>query len=111
MTVVWLSIALLVGFAAGLFYFVGLWLTVSRLPTVSLPGVWMAVSFLVRTAVVLTSLYLVMGQRWERCAAAMIGFVLSRILVVYRWGEVSHAGTLPGSAAPLGSSAAGGSSP
>ena len=58
MTFAWLLVALLVGFAAGLVYFVGLWFTVSRLPTVSLPGMWMALSFLVRTAVVLTSLYL-----------------------------------------------------
>jgi F1F0 ATPase subunit 2 len=82
----WLGIlfALSAGAALGLFYFGGLWLTVQRLTDSRRPAVWLLVSFLLRTGLLLVVLYFVMGGQLERLAAAMFGFLISRQVLIGR---------------------------
>ncbi len=69
------------GLGLGLFFFGGLWLTVRRLPTAKLPGLWMMVSSVARSLGVLAGFYLVMSGRWDRLLSALIGFTLIRFIM------------------------------
>jgi F1F0 ATPase subunit 2 len=66
----------------GLIFFGGLWLTIRWLPTSRWPVVLTLGSLLGRMAVTLVGFYLVLAGRWERLLACLVGFVLSRYLVV-----------------------------
>lgn len=76
--------AFLVGIALGAFYFGSLWWVVRRVATLRRPELWLFVSFLARTAITLTGLFVVTEGRWERVAACMAGFLLARTAFVRR---------------------------
>lgn len=78
------ALAWVAGVGLGLFYFGGLWLTIRRLPTCRWPAPLLAASFVGRTAVVLVGFYFVMGGRWERIVASLLGFVMARHLLISR---------------------------
>ena len=83
-----IEIALLIlcfaaGLGLGLIFFGGLWLTVRWLPKARWPALLFLASLLGRTAVTMVGLYLVMGGRWQRLLAAVIGFTLMRFVLVY----------------------------
>jgi F1F0 ATPase subunit 2 len=86
---------LFIDFAAGLmlgiFYFTALWRTVCKLPDSSCPLRLMLGSIALRMAVVLPGFYLIMSGHWERLAAALLGFILTRIIFVRRYGQVTIA--------------------
>jgi F1F0 ATPase subunit 2 len=84
MTAAWVVAALFTGFALGLLYFGGLWLTVRRMATAQSPALLFIVSFVVRAAVVVAGFYLIMDGRWERAAGCMGGLLLARTLVCRR---------------------------
>jgi F1F0 ATPase subunit 2 len=77
-----LLLVLLGSAALGALFFGGLGLTVGRLAQIRRPAAWLAVSFLVRSAIVLAGLPLLMDGRWERLLAALIGFHLARSVVL-----------------------------
>ena len=77
-----LLIPLLAGVALGGFYFGSLWWVVRRVPTMRQPELWLFASFLARTAVTITVFFFVMGGRWERVVACIVGFVLARTVLV-----------------------------
>lgn len=79
-----LVLAGLAGMGLGLFYFGGLWLTIRQLPTCRWPAPLLVGSFVGRTAVVLVGFYFVMGGRWERALACLLGFLVARFLLVSR---------------------------
>lgn len=79
-----LALAGMAGIGLGVFYFVGLWLTVKRLPDSRWPVALLLVSFVARTAVVVVGFYFVMGGRWERVIVAVVGFIMARMFVVSR---------------------------
>ena len=79
-----------IGLGLGFFYFGGLWLTVRHLPNCRSPELFTLGSFALRVAVTLLGFYLVMGDRWERLLACMIGFILLRTLLVYRLNPKSR---------------------
>jgi F1F0 ATPase subunit 2 len=79
-----LASSLLVGAGLGLFYYGGLWLTVQRLSTAQRPGLLALGSFWVRTVVTVAALYLIMDGHWQRLAAALVGFVIMRVILVGR---------------------------
>jgi F1F0 ATPase subunit 2 len=83
-SVFFIAIALITGFAMGMFYFGSLWWTVRRLPKARRAGLFALGSLLVRTAAVLLVFYLVMGGRWERLLACLAGFIVARIVLVRR---------------------------
>ncbi len=72
------------GMGLGLFYFGGLWLTVGRLPTCRWPSPLVLASFVGRTAVVVVGFYFVMGGRWERILACLVGFIMARKFLIAR---------------------------
>jgi len=77
-----LGLAFLGGVALGGFYFGSLWLVVRRVRTMRRPGAWLFLSFLGRASVTLVGFYLVMGGRWERIAACLVGFLLARTILI-----------------------------
>ena len=79
-----LLLSLAVGFIAGLFFFGALYWTVRRIPHVQRPGLLLAVSFIVRTAVVLGIFYLIMDSTWQRLIAAVLGFIVARFVLVQK---------------------------
>jgi F1F0 ATPase subunit 2 len=81
-----LILALLAGLCLGALYFWGLWFTVRRLSETVKPFRLMFVSYILRIGLILTGFYLVMGGRWERLAAAMVGFLIIREILMLRWG-------------------------
>ena len=84
------ALSLGAGIGFGIFYFCGLWLTVRRLTTARRPVLMSLSSFFGRLAVVLVGFYFVMGGRWERLIACLVGFLAVRIVVVRRWGPNRH---------------------
>ena len=86
MTIDWwiLTAVFSAGMALGLLYFLGLWWTVRKLPTMKFPALWAIVSFVVRSGIALAGLYLVMAGRWENLLACMAGFTLIRLWLVHR---------------------------
>lgn len=77
-----LAPAFLAGTALGLLSFVGLWLTVARLPKARNPVLLVWGSSLLRLSVVLAGFALVAQGRFAALLAALGGFVLGRFLVV-----------------------------
>jgi F1F0 ATPase subunit 2 len=73
-----------VGLVLGLVYFGGLWFTVQKISSSRLPALLTMASFLVRSAAVLLVFYFVMDGYIERLAALMIGFLVSRQILVAR---------------------------
>ncbi len=75
------------GMALGACYFVGLWQTVKRLPQTEGRARLLLVSLVVRLSVLLAIFYfLLQDGRWERLAAALIGFVVMRKILTARLG-------------------------
>lgn len=73
--------ALLAGFLAGGAFFIGLWWTVQRLPSVKHPALLMAGSLILRTALALSVFLLAGGGHLDRILACLAGFVIARFLV------------------------------
>ncbi len=74
--------AFALGMGLGAFYFLGLWVTVSRLPSVPRPVLFVAVSFLVRLSVAGGGFLLIMDGRLDRLFAALLGFLVVRFVSV-----------------------------
>jgi F1F0 ATPase subunit 2 len=70
-------------------YFAGLWETVRKLPDVEKPVRRIALSYALRMTLVLSGFYFVMQGEWERLAAAMVGFLLMRGLLLRRLGKTT----------------------
>jgi F1F0 ATPase subunit 2 len=80
-----LAIAFAAGMGLGVFYFGSLWLTVQELSTTQRPFLLLASSFLGRLGLTMVGFYLVMGSHWEALLAAVLGFMLTRSLLIQRW--------------------------
>jgi F1F0 ATPase subunit 2 len=65
-------------------YLGALWLTVQRLPRVRYPAGWLVGSWIARTALLLGGLYLFTAGHWERLLACLLGFLVTRTLVLQR---------------------------
>jgi len=89
-TVVQLVFAFLGGAGLGIFYFAGLWWTVQKLLSARSPALLSLGSFAVRTAVVLTGFYFIMGGQWERLLACLAGFMTARIVLLRRLKPGTH---------------------
>jgi len=77
------------GLGLGGVYFAGLWETVRKLPDVEKPVRRIALSYALRMTLVLSGFYFVMQGEWERLAAAMVGFLLMRGLLLRRLGKTT----------------------
>ena len=83
----YLIISFSAGIALGTFYFLSLWKTLQRISEARNPGVVLLRSYIIRTAVVLAGFYLIMDGQWERVVAALLGFVLMRMILTRRLGK------------------------
>jgi F1F0 ATPase subunit 2 len=84
-----LLFSFLTGIGLGGVYFAGLWETVRKLPDVEKPVRRIALSYALRMTLVLSGFYFVMQGEWERLAAAMVGFLLMRELLLRRLGKTT----------------------
>jgi F1F0 ATPase subunit 2 len=76
--------ALFAGLLAGTAFFAGLWWTVQRMTTARHPGLLIAGSLLLRTALALGVFFLAGRGHLDRMLACLAGFVIARFLVM-RW--------------------------
>jgi len=77
--------ALLAGLAGaglGAVFFGGLWWTVRRGVSAANPALWFLASGVLRTSMVVAGFYLVGGGQWRRLVAALVGFILARLVVL-----------------------------
>lgn len=79
-----LAAALAVGLLLGVCYFGGLLWTVHLLPTSRRPALLFLGSWFLRTAVLVTGLWLVTAGDWRRPVAALVGILAIRIWLVHR---------------------------
>lgn len=78
-----LILSLIVGLALGLFFFGGLWWTVRKAINSTNPALWFFCSVMLRMAVVIGGFYLIMAGDWRRLCAALVGFIIVRMLVTH----------------------------
>lgn len=82
--------AFAMGIALGLFFFLGLWWTVQRLPDSCHPALLTLGSLGLRVLVCFLGFYL-LKERWQGFLLALLGFLLVRYFSIQKWGHgVSH---------------------
>jgi len=77
-----LVLALMAGVSLGALFFGGLWWTVRRIFSSQQPALWFFASSLLRTTLVLAGFYFIALGHWQRLAAALVGFAVTRLLVI-----------------------------
>ena len=93
-------LSFLAGIVIGGVYFGGLWATVRGLPDAGKPFRRLGLSFALRAALALAGFWLVLQGGWESLAAAMVGFLAMREILLRRLGNTSYGitgGTADGS--------------
>ena len=70
------------GVIIGLFYFGSLWLTVRLAQNLPYKTPLACISFVGRLTIVFVAFYIIMAGRWERLAAALLGFFLARVSII-----------------------------
>ncbi len=77
-----LIIQCVAGTIIGALYFGGLWLTLNKLTEKKRWGLWLGVSFLVRTTLAVTAFWFLGAGDWRRLLALATGFTIVRFLSV-----------------------------
>jgi len=85
-------VILLAGFALGIIFYGGLWLTIRALPKSRHAVALALASFWGRTGLVIGGLLLAMDSTWQKALICLLGFALARI-ALSRWGPLHAAGT------------------
>lgn len=70
------------GFAIGLLYFLGLWLTLRFMQFARRPVMFILSSFIVRTAIAAGLFVWIGNGKLPRFGLALVGFVLARVIVI-----------------------------
>ena len=78
------------GAVLGLFFFGGLWWTISRGMASPRPALWFFASLLLRMSVTLAGFYVVSAGHWQRMLACLLGFVLARLFVTWLTRPGAH---------------------
>ena len=76
-----LVLALITGVVLGAIFFGGLWWTVRKCVSAKQPAFWFFGSGLLRMTVALAGFYFVAHGHWDRLLAALLGFVMARVIV------------------------------
>ncbi len=71
-----------VGMALGVFFSLNLWSSVRKMSEQDAPWYFLYGNFILRTSVVLMGFYLVMDGNWQRMVSALLGFMLTREIMV-----------------------------
>lgn len=82
-----LAWAFLVGCFLGVFFCLHLWRSVQGISSAGVPTFSTAAGFFLRVGVVAAGILLVSASRWERAAAACVGFMVVRRVMVRVIGE------------------------
>jgi F1F0 ATPase subunit 2 len=77
-----LALALVAGLVLGAIFFGGLWWTVRRGLSAKSPAFWFLGSMLLRMGIVLAGFYLVGRGDWQRLLTCLVGFIISRFIVM-----------------------------
>ena len=75
-----LVLALLAGTLLGIFFFAGLWWTVNQLQSSHHVALLFIISLLVRSTIVITGFYFIIGKDWHNLLAGLFGFMLVRLI-------------------------------
>ncbi len=78
-----------IGTILGLFYFGGLWLTLTMVNKNRLWGLWLGASFLLRSTLTVMAIWFFAGGDWQRIVALATGFTIIRFLSINRIKHVS----------------------
>ncbi len=78
-----LILAGLAGAALGAIFLGGLWWTVRKGVSSGHPAFWFLASGLLRMSIVVAGFYFVGGGQWQRLLAALIGFTLTLLAVMW----------------------------
>jgi len=76
-----LLFALFEGALLGVFFFAGLWWTVRKIESSKHVALLFSGSLLLRTSVVISGFYFILGDNWQRLLAGLLGFIIARIIV------------------------------
>lgn len=77
-----LVLSALAGIALGILYFGGLWLTITKMRTLKNPGIFLILSFILRTVIVIGGFYLISDGKLERLAVTMLSFFVTRFVFI-----------------------------
>jgi F1F0 ATPase subunit 2 len=76
-----LLIIMIAGLVLGIIFFGGLWWTVNIGLKSKNPAAWFILSFFIRISIVLVGFYFIIGGRWERLVACLLGFLIARVSI------------------------------
>jgi F1F0 ATPase subunit 2 len=76
--------ALAAGLLLGAMFFGGLWWTVRRAISSSVPAAWFLGSMLLRTSLTAAGFYYAAAGQWQKLVACLIGFIAVRMFIT-RW--------------------------
>src|SRR4030042_6317591 len=82
-----LLLLLLTGILLGAMFFGGLWWTVRKGVSSKKPALWFFGSMLLRTSIVLAGFYFMARGHWERLLVCLLGFVMTRLFVMWLFGS------------------------
>ena len=81
--VLFMGLSFMVGLLLGAVFFGGLWHTVGKLATSSVPALWFIGSFFIRSAITVLGFYYISFGDWRRLIVCLLGFIIARYAVVY----------------------------
>jgi F1F0 ATPase subunit 2 len=85
------ALVLLAGFALGILFYGGLWLTVRALPKSRHSILLALASFWGRTGLVIGGMLLAMDTTWQRALICLAGFAMARVFLSH-WMPVHNSG-------------------
>lgn len=80
--IVFMILALVVGFGLGILFFGGLWFTVKKGTNSKTPAIWFVVSSIIRIAITLIGFYYISSGNLRRLLICTGGFIIARFVVM-----------------------------
>ena len=87
--------ALVGGMLLGAMFFGGLWWTVQKGMSSTLPALWFFSSLLLRTSLTLAGFYVISDGHWETLLVCLLGFTMARRMTVTRLTRLAETPTHP----------------
>ncbi|HRP57287.1 ATP synthase subunit I [Agriterribacter sp.] len=75
------------GLASGFLFYGGLWMTVKKGMSMKRPQLLFAVSFLLRSVIVIITFYFAGSGQWQRIVICAVGLLIARVIVTYATRE------------------------
>lgn len=80
-----LLLMVVAGFSLGMVYFAGLMKTMNWITSRKNWRIMMLLSFLLRAGLLVGAFFLLAGTDWQRIIALVLGFMIARLITVYRF--------------------------